>query len=125
VHGERTVESRRPAPDIRAMILDRQPGALPEGMNLYLTLYCGPSSRIVGPSLLIDRQTRQWRWVLEVAYPPLATLLVLVGDAEPPPYSTFPSSPPGPPAVISTIRRSLTLALGIHHCLATTVVPER
>jgi hypothetical protein len=32
---------------------------------------------------MIDRQTGQWRWVLEVAYPPLATLLVLVGDAEP------------------------------------------
>jgi hypothetical protein len=85
-------------PEIRAMVLDHQPGALPEGMKLHLTLYCGPSSRIAGPSLLIDRQTRQWRWVLEVAYPPLATLLVLVGDAEPLPLleiSEFTSRAPG------------------------------
>jgi len=85
-------------PEIRAMILDRRAGTLPEGMNLYLTLYCGPSSRIAGPSLMIDRPTGRWRWLLEVAYPPLATLLVLTGDAEPLPLldiSEFTSMTPG------------------------------
>jgi hypothetical protein len=70
-------------PEIRAMILDRQSGTLPAGMRLHLVLYCGSGSRIAGPSLVIDRGSRRWEWLLELAYPPLAMLLVLAGNAEP------------------------------------------
>jgi hypothetical protein len=69
-------------PEIRAMILDRQPAALPPGMRLHLVLYCGPTSRVAGPSLTIDRATKRWEWLLELAYPPLAMLLELAGDAD-------------------------------------------
>ena len=94
-------------PEVRAMVLGRQAGSLPDGMGLYLTLYCGPSARIVGPSLVIDRPTGRWQWLLEVAYPPLATVLTLAGDAEPPPLLDISEFTTVAPERASTMRRTL------------------
>lgn len=71
-------------PEIRAMILDRQTGPLPPGLSLSLTLFAGPTGRVAGPSLVVDLDGQRWRWVLELAFPPLAVLMVLATNAEVP-----------------------------------------
>ena len=64
-------------PAIRRIVLDKILEPLPAGMNLYLTIFLGPGARLAGPSLAADTSTGDWRWVMEVAFPPLAFLLVL------------------------------------------------
>lgn len=71
-------------PTIRRLILERTVEPLPDGMSLYLTIFLGPGARLVGPSLTAETSTGDWRWILEVAFPPLAFLLVLAAKGEVP-----------------------------------------
>jgi hypothetical protein len=83
---------------IRAIVLEGRPDPLPDGMAIWLSFYAGPRSRVVGPTLVVDPTTLRWSWVLEIAHPPLATLMRLRGSAEPPPLveiSEFTTMPPG------------------------------
>ena len=67
---------------IRRIVLEKSQESLPQGMSLGLTIFLGPGSRITPPSLVIDLAQQQWRWVTEVAHPPLATTLVLASSDE-------------------------------------------
>ena len=69
-------------PEIRAMVLDGTAGRLPEGMFLGMAFYAGPSIVVAGPTLVINRITKEWRWSLVLAYPPLAFEFVLAAAAE-------------------------------------------
>jgi hypothetical protein len=60
-------------------------------MSLGLSFFLGPGSRITPPSLEIQLREQRWRWVIEVAHPPLATVLVLASSH--PERHTFDLSP--------------------------------
>lgn len=47
-------------------------------------IYFGPRVRIQGPQLKIDIKEKVWRWVEEVAYPPLAFQLVIASNKKDP-----------------------------------------
>lgn len=68
---------------VRDIVLDGRVGKLPEGLSLSLSLYLGPMIRISGPSLSVNLDSGLWRWVLEVARPPLALLMTLASNGEP------------------------------------------
>lgn len=69
-------------PDLRAVVLDGEPGQLPDGMTLGMCLYAGPHQLIAGPSLHVDRDTGAWRWMLALAFPPLGFEMTLAASAE-------------------------------------------
>lgn len=71
-------------PAIRRLILDESSEALPEGMSLGMTVYLGGHPRYAGPTLVVEPPAGVWRFVMEVAHPPLATLLVLATNGSPP-----------------------------------------
>jgi hypothetical protein len=67
-------------PSIRRMLLDGTTEALPAGMSIGLTAYLSTRSRLAGPMLVMDTGLGMWRWVMEVAHAPLASLLVLASN---------------------------------------------
>jgi hypothetical protein len=67
-------------PDLREIILQDKLGALPDGLDLGITLFAGPHIRMSGPALKLDLNNRTWQWVMEIAYPPFAFLLVLASS---------------------------------------------
>lgn len=71
-------------PELRRIILEGAAEPLPAGLRLYLSLYWGPLTRICGPSLHVDRQSGAWEWIMEVAHPGLALLMVLTGTGQEP-----------------------------------------
>jgi hypothetical protein len=71
-------------PAIRRLILEPSVEALPEGMSLGLTLFLGGYPRFAGPTLVLEPQAGVWRFVMEVANPPLATLMVLATNGPAP-----------------------------------------
>lgn len=64
-------------PAIRSMILDGSAASLPAGMSIGLTVYLSTRSRVIGPVLVINTANRTWRWMMEVAHAPLASLMIL------------------------------------------------
>jgi len=74
-------------PEIRRLILEPSVEALPTGMSIGLTGYIGGYPRIVGPQLVVHPLADAWYCVMELANPPLATLMVLGGNR--PYYHTF------------------------------------
>ena len=62
------------------MVLDGTPGPLPAGMSIGLTIYLSTRSRVVGPTLIADTGRGTWRWMMEVAHAPIATLMVLMSN---------------------------------------------
>ena len=67
-------------PAIRRLILDRSVETLPDGMSVGLTGYIGGYPRVVGPQLVAHPDEDAWYWLMELANPPLATLMVLGGN---------------------------------------------
>lgn len=69
---------------IRRIVLEQSVEPLPPGIELGMSLYFGPNGRMVGPSLMVDPDAGEWRWMMEMAYPPFAFILVLASNvAEP------------------------------------------
>ena len=73
-------------PAIRRMILYAEVGALPEGMSIGLTAYLSTRSRLSAPMLIIETDRGAWRWVMEVAHAPLASLMVLASNGKSAPH---------------------------------------
>lgn len=71
-------------PAIRRLILDPSVEALPAGMSLGMTVYLGGHPRYIGPTLTVHPTEGVWRYVMELAHPPLATLLVLATNGPAP-----------------------------------------
>ncbi|HEX9494315.1 MAG TPA: hypothetical protein VGA38_00975 [Candidatus Limnocylindria bacterium] len=71
-------------PAIRRLILEPSVEALPIGMSLGLTMFLGGRARFAGPSVVVEPSIGVWRIVMEVAYPPLATLMVLATNGPAP-----------------------------------------
>lgn len=71
-------------PQIRRMILDGKSGALPAGMSIGLTISLSARGRFSGPQMIMNTAARSWRWVMEIAHAPLASVLVLASNARPP-----------------------------------------
>lgn len=71
-------------PEIRRLILEPSVEALPDGMSLGLTLFLGGHPRFAGPTLVVEPLAGVWRFVMEVANPPFATLMVLATNGPAP-----------------------------------------
>jgi hypothetical protein len=67
---------------IRRIVLDGSIEALPEGMSLWMELFAGPTSRMVGPQVASDGPGH-WAWIMEIAHPPFAFVLVLASNHAP------------------------------------------
>lgn len=70
------------SPTIRQIVLDGSLGPLPDGMSLWMELFAGPKTRVIGPQVVSEREGH-WAWVMEIAHPPFAFLLVLASNYEP------------------------------------------
>lgn len=71
-------------PGIRHIVLEQSLEAMPNGMELTFILYYGPNIRMAGPTLMVEPEKGEWRWIMELAYPPLAFLCVIASNvAEP------------------------------------------
>jgi len=70
------------SPAIRRIVLDGSIEALPDGMSLWMELFAGPNSRMAGPQLVSDAPGH-WAWVMEIAHPPFAFMLVLGSNHAP------------------------------------------
>ena len=71
-------------PEIRRIVLDQSLEPLPVGLELGFGLYFGPNSRVVGPTLSIEPDSGEWRWLMELAFPPFAFLCVLSSNVHEP-----------------------------------------
>jgi len=69
------------------MILEGATGPLPDGMSLGLTVYLSSRSRISAPMKILDTGRPMWRWTIEVAHAPLASLLVISSGGNPPTHT--------------------------------------
>lgn len=74
-------------PAIRRMILERTPEPLPAGMSIGLTVYLSPRSRISAPMMIVDTNRAMWRWTIELAHAPLASLLVITSGGNAPAHT--------------------------------------
>jgi hypothetical protein len=68
-------------PEVRRIILEQSTEPLATELRLGACLYFGPLLRITGPQLWLKPKQLQWRWIMEVAYPPFAFLLELASNA--------------------------------------------
>lgn len=64
-------------PEIRRIVLEQSLEPVPQAIELGFGLYLGPYSRMVGPTLSVEPDTGQWRWLMELAYPPLTFLCTI------------------------------------------------
>jgi hypothetical protein len=71
-------------PIIREFLLTDKTEKLPDGLDLGMSLYAGPRSRIAGPQLKINVDDMSWQWLMEVAFPPFAFTLVLLSSKKEP-----------------------------------------
>lgn len=69
-------------PTVRHIILDGAPSAMPEQLRLHLCFCWGPRIRLLGPQLSVNAVTGEWAWLMEMAYPPLAMMMVLASNHE-------------------------------------------
>ena len=67
-------------PVVREIILDRSIRPMPEGVQLSMAFCWGPRARYSGPLLVVDTTTGEWKWVMELAFPPLAFSMVLASS---------------------------------------------
>lgn len=70
------------SPAIRRIVLGGSLEPLPEGMSLWMEMFAGPMSRMVGPQVISDAPGH-WAWVMEIAHPPFAFMLVLASNYAP------------------------------------------
>lgn len=76
-------------PELRDTLLKGTPCKLPEEMDLCMALCMPVAARYAGPSMVVDKQRRTWRWVASFAFPPFAFEMTLArseGDHEPNPF---------------------------------------
>jgi hypothetical protein len=71
-------------PEVRRIITDQSTERLGERLALGMCLYFGPRIRIMGPQMKVEPSTGSWRWLMEMAYPPFAFVLVLDSSLENP-----------------------------------------
>ena len=64
-------------PEVRRIILESSLEPLANNLALGAALYYGPRIRIMGPTMRVKPTTRSWRWLMEMAYPPFAFLMIL------------------------------------------------
>lgn len=74
-------------PVVRRLLLEGSTEALPAGMSIGLTVYLSTRSRFSGPMLTVSTKASTWRWTLEIAHAPLATLLVLASGGNAPAHA--------------------------------------
>lgn len=67
-------------PEIRDIVLNETAAKLPESLDLGMTLYSGPRARLAGPQLRVNIEENSWEWLMEMAFPPLAFILVLASS---------------------------------------------
>jgi hypothetical protein len=70
-------------PVLRRILLDQSVEKLPEDLELGMSIFLGPNARVCGPILELDMQLKAWRWVIEVAFPPFAFLMVIASNNRP------------------------------------------
>jgi hypothetical protein len=70
------------SPAIRRIVLKGSREPLPSGMSLWMELFAGPNSRMIGPQVVSDGPGH-WAWVMEIAHPPFAFVLVLASNHAP------------------------------------------
>jgi hypothetical protein len=70
------------SPAIRRIVLDKSLEPLPSGTSLWMELFAGPTSRMIGPQVVSDAPGN-WAWVMEIAHPPFAFTMVLASNHEP------------------------------------------
>lgn len=80
--GSWDLAGRHPA--LRRIILEKSAEKMPDGLELGMTIYFGPNVRTHGPQLRVDKKTKTWRWVMEIAYPPFAFLMVIASNNKDP-----------------------------------------
>jgi len=69
---------------LRRIILEQSTEALPDSLELGMSIYFGPRVRIQGPQLRVDAKTGIWRWFQEIAFPPFAFLMVVASNSKEP-----------------------------------------
>lgn len=69
-------------PALRRTILEQDTTPLPAALELGICLYHGPQVRLVGPTLQVTPDEGAWRWLMEMAYPPFAFLLVVASNID-------------------------------------------
>lgn len=73
-------------PQLRELVLGGPPRQLPDPLRVYLNLYAHHVSRIAGGRAgqgRFDADQGVWRWLLEVSFVPLSTILVINGPPDP------------------------------------------
>jgi hypothetical protein len=71
-------------PEVRRIILKSSLEPLANNLALGAALYYGPRIRIMGPTMKVEPTTRSWRWLMEMAYPPFAFLMILDSNLDDP-----------------------------------------
>lgn len=71
-------------PTLRRIILEKSLEKLPDELELGMSIYFGPNVRTHGPQLRVDKKTKTWRWLIEIAYPPFAFLMVIASNSKEP-----------------------------------------
>ena len=71
-------------PEVRRIILESSTEPISSSLALGMCLYLGPRIRIMGPQLHVQPFQGAWRWVMEVAFPPFAFLMVLKTNVDDP-----------------------------------------
>jgi hypothetical protein len=71
-------------PEVRRIILDQRLEPLRGRLALGASLYFGPRIRIMGPTMKVEPSTQSWRWLMEMAYPPFAFVMVLDSNLDDP-----------------------------------------
>lgn len=67
-------------PELPRIILEQSTEPLPNGLELGFGLFLGPHARMTGPQLEIALDEGAWRWVMELAHPPLSFLFVIASN---------------------------------------------
>lgn len=73
-------------PSLRDLALGGEPQPLPDPLRIYLNLYADNASRIAGgPSGqgAYSGDEDVWRWLLELSYAPLSTIMLIEGPPDP------------------------------------------
>ena len=69
-------------PEIRRIVLEQSLEAMPREVELGFGLYLGPHSRMAGPTVLVEPEAGQWRWLMELAFPPFSFLCVIASNVK-------------------------------------------
>ncbi len=71
-------------PEIRRIVLEQSLEPIPDALALGFGLYFGPTSRMVGPTVMVEPERGEWRWLMELAFPPFTFLCVIASNVKDP-----------------------------------------